>query len=291
MRSLLLALAALLPSITFAAPPKASPVPPAAPTGPRALLFCAPGYPGTTQEAQSRMDEMAAIIGELSGWPKDSLTATYFPSEKAGLTRFAEPDVVFALVPLPFFLSHEAELKLTARLAIVQQGLEGTQSWSLVAKKGTVKQAADLANASLFSTAGYVPDFVTKVALAGYGLPPTVKVTSGGQVLSALRKAATGKEPLAVLLDAEQAKSLPTLPFAADLEVVHVGPKVPVAVVATLGDRLSAADWKTAAAAFTKLPTTERGKAALEGVRLTGFAPLDDAAFAAAKKAYGSQAK
>lgn len=88
------------------------------------------------------MDEVALVLSELAGWPKDSLVATYFPTEKAGLTRLAEPDVVFALVPLPFFLAHETELQLTARLAVVQQGLEGTQSWSLVAKKGTVKKAA-----------------------------------------------------------------------------------------------------------------------------------------------------
>ncbi len=290
MRSLLFFLLVLLPVISAAAPPKAAPPP--APAGPRALVFCAPGYPGTTQEAQSRMDEMASVIGELSGWPKDGLTATYFPSEKAGLARFAESDVVFALVPLPFFLAHEAELKLTARLAIVQQGLEGTQAWTLVAKKGAVKKAADLDGYSVFSTAGYAPDFVTKVGLAGFGLlPATVKVTSGGQVLSALRKAASGKDPMAVLLDAEQAKSLPTLPFAADLEVVHVGAKVPVAVVATLGERLSAADWKAASVAFGKLASAERGKTALEGVRLTGFAPLDEAALAAAKKAYGSATK
>jgi len=173
----------------------------------------------------------------------------------------------------------------------VQQGLESTQAWSLVAKKGAVKKAADLEGFSLFSTAA-VPDFVTKGALADFGpLPASVKVTSGGQVLSALRKAASGKEPLAVLLDAEQAKALPTLPFAADLEVVHVGPKVPVAVVATLGERLSAVEWKAAASAFAKLSGTARGKAALEGVRLTGFAPLDEAALAASKKAYGSAAK
>ncbi len=284
MRSLLFWL--VLPVVSAAAPPQA-PAP-----APRALVFCAPGYPGTTQEAQSRMDEMAAVIGELSGWPKESLTATYFPTEKAGLARFAEPDVVFALVPLPFFLAHEAELKLTARLAIVQQGLEGTQAWSLVTKKGAVKKAADLEGYSVFSTAGYAPDFVTRVGLAGFGpLPSTVKVTSGGQVLSALRKAASGKEPMAVLLDAEQAKSLSTLPFAADLEVVHVSAKVPVAVVATLGERLNAADWKAASVAFGKLSGAERGKTALEGVRLTGFAPLDDAALAAAKKAYGSTTK
>ncbi len=67
--------------------------------------------------------------------------------------------------------------------------------------------------------------------------------------------------------------------------------KVPVAVVATLGERLSAADWKAASVAFGKLAGAERGKTALEGVQLTGFAPLDDAALAAAKKASGSATK
>jgi hypothetical protein len=234
------------------------------------------------------MDEIGGAIAELSSWPK--VAAAYFPQEKAGLARIAEPDVVFALVPLPFFLSHEAELKLTARLAVVQQGLEATQSWTLVAKKGAVKKGADLEGYSVFSTAGYAPDFITRVALQGFGpLPASVKVTTGGQVLSALRKAATGNDKLAVVLDSEQAKALPTLPFAADLEVVHVGPKVPVAVVATVGDRLSAADWKSASAAFTKLSSVDKGKAALEGVRLSGFAPLDEAALGAAKKAFGAK--
>ncbi len=268
----------------FAVPPVAPAAPPAAQ---RALVFCAPGYPGTTQEAQSRMDDLSAALAELSGWPKDSLKAAYFPQEKAGLARLAEPDVVLALVPLPFFLSHEKDLGLTARLAVVQQGLEATQSWALVAKKGAVKKAAELEGYSVFSTAGYAPDFVTKVALEGFGpLPASVKVTSGGQVLTALRKASAGAEKLAVVLDAEQLKALPTLPFGAELEVVFTGPKVPVALVSTVGAKLNATDWKLASGAFLKLPSVEKGKTALEGVRLTGFAPLDEAALAAAKKAY-----
>jgi hypothetical protein len=276
-------------ALALAAPPAKAP--PAAPAGPRALVFCAPGYPGTSEEAQPRMDDIAGALTELAGF-KEPLSATYFPQEKAGMTRLAEKDVVFALVPLPFLLQHEAELKLTARLAVVQQGLEATQSWTLVAKKGAVKKAGDLEGYQVFSTAGYAPDFVTKVALNGFGpMPAGVTVTSGGQVLSALRKAASGKEKLVAVLDSEQAKALPTLPFAGDLEVVYAGPRVPVAVVATLGERLSAADWKSAAAAFTKLSTVERGKTALEGVRLTGFVPLDDAALVAAKKAFGGAAK
>ncbi len=269
----------LFSSAALAAPPKA------------ALVFCAPGYPGTTEEAQPRMDEVAQALGELAGWPKERLSAVYFPQEKAGLARLAEADAALALVPLPLFLAREAELKLTARLAVVQKGFTATQSWTLVAKKGRLTAAKDLDGWTVFSTAGYAPDFVTRTALAGYGpLPATLKVTGGGQVLSALRKASTG-ENLAVLLDAEQAASVASLPFAAELETVHVGPKVPVAVVATVGDRLSASDWKALAAAFPKLASTPRGAAALEGVRLTGFAPLDEAALAAARKAWAGGAR
>jgi hypothetical protein len=232
------------------------------------------------------MDEIAASLGELAGWPAGRLAATYLPQEKAGLKRLGEADAALALVPLPFFLAHQAALRLTARLAVVQKGLEATQAWSLVARKGAIKASADLEGWQVFSTAGYAPAFVTHTALAGYTLPASVKVTGGGQVLSALRKAAAGVEKLAVLVDAEQAASLASLPFAAELEVVHAGPRVPVAVVATVGTRVGAADWKALAGAFGRLGTAARGKTALEGVRLIGFAPLDEAALASAARAF-----
>jgi hypothetical protein len=276
--------------LLFAALTAAPPVAPA--KGEKAaLIFCAPGYPGTSEEAQSRMDEIAGSLSELSGWPKERLSATYFPQEKAGLARLSEADAALALVPLPFFLQHQAELKLTPRLAVVQKGLEVTQTWALVAKKGTVKSAADLDGWQVFSTAGYAPAFVTRTALAGYPLPASVQVITGGQVLSALRKAATGSQKLAVLVDSEQAASLSSLPFGADLEVVHSGPRLPVAVVATVGERLSAADWKALAGAFPKLATSPRGTAALDGVRLTGFVALDEAALAAATRSFAGATK
>ena len=261
----------------------------AAAPGPKdtlALVFCAPGYPGTTEEAQPRMDDLAAALGELAQWPTGRLSAVYFPQEKAGLARVAQPDAALLLAPLPFFLAKEKELGLTARLQVLQKGAAATQRWTLVAKQGHLKAAQDLDGWALFSTAGYAPAFV-RAALAGFGpLPATVKVTAGGQVLSSLRKASTG-EKLAVLLDAEQAASLTTLPFAAELEAVHVGPALPVAVLATVQDRLGAADWKALAAALPTLPSTPRGAAALEGVRLAGFGPLDEAALAAARAAGG----
>jgi hypothetical protein len=256
-----------------------------------ALVFCAPGYPGTTAEAQPRMDELAAALAELAGWPADRLVATYLPQEKVGLARLGEADAALALVPLPFFLAHQQALRLTARLAVVQKGLEASQAWSLVARKGALRKPGELDGWQVFSTAGYAPAFVIRTALGGAPLPASVKVVAGGQVLSALRKSAGGAERLAVLVDSEQAASLPSLPFAADLEVVQTGPRLPVAVVATVGNRLGAGDWKALAGAFSALSGTPKGKAALEGIRLGGFAPLDEPSLAAARKAFAGTSR
>lgn len=269
-----------------AAPSAAAPAP--ARVG---IVFCAPGYPGTTAEAQPRMDELAAAIAEVAGWPRERVTAVYHPTEKAGLARLAEADAAIALVPLPFLLQHEKELKLTPRLAVAQKGGAATEAWTLVAKKGRVKAAADLEGWKLFSSAGYAPAFVRGAALGGFGpLPASTKLLAGGQVLSSLRKAATG-EDMAALLDATQAASLSSLPFAAELEVVRQGPALPSALVATVGARLPEAEWKTLAAALAKLSSAPRGVAALEGVQLAGFVSFDKAALEAARKAFTEAAR
>src|SRR2546422_1025751 len=84
------------------------------------------------------------------------------------------------------------------------------------------------------------------------GLPRQVEIQAGSGVLSALRRAADG-EKVAVLLDGAQAAALGTLPFASSLAVVETSPRMPVAVVATVGKRMQEGGWKALAPAFTRL--------------------------------------
>lgn len=258
-----------------------------APSTPIALVACAPGYPGTTAEARPSMDAFAAALARAAGWPEGSVAGVYLPQEKDGLARLSKPDAAVALVTLPFWVKHGAALGLDPRLEVVTQGAKGpTEEWSLVAKKGRVTSAASLAGFTIASSAGYAPGFVRGV-LAGFGaLPASARIVDSTQVLSWLRKAATGADA-AVLLDGQQAAAIASLPFASDLEVVARSAQLPVAFVATVGKRLTAARWSALDEAFLAIRSDPRGEAALQGIRMTQFVPADPKAVAAARALAG----
>ncbi|MGZ3444888.1 MAG: hypothetical protein ACXWLG_04785 [Myxococcaceae bacterium] len=251
---------------------------------PVTLVACAPGYPGTTTEAQPSMDAFAAAVAKVAGWPPGQVVASYAPTEKEGLTRI--PGAAVALVPLPFLAQHGTALKLTPRLVVEQKGLGPTERWTLVAKKGRVARAADLAAMTVISIAGYAPGFVRSVLGPAWRLPETTKVTESAQVLSALRRVVKG-EDVAVLLDGSQGNALPTLPFAAELDVLARSEPLPAALVTTVAGRPGAARWAALEKAFVALPGDPAGAAALEGIRMVRFTPADAASLQAVRALAG----
>jgi hypothetical protein len=259
---------------------------------PRAtLVFCAPGSPGTTEEAQGAMDAFASAVAARAGIPATALGATYAASEEAGIARLRAPDASVAFVSLPFFLKHEKALALGAGLEPVPQGGGGTERWSLVARKGRVAGPAALDGFELLSSAGFAPAFVRGPALGSFGkLPASVRIVQSAAVLSALRRAAAG-EPVAVLLDGAQGAALASLPFASDLEVVARSPALPAGVAATVGRRLPPARWAKIAAALRELQNDPAGAEALAGIRMSRFEPLDAKALAAAQRAYAEASR
>lgn len=253
---------------------------------PRLLVVCAPGYPGSTAEAQPAMDALAGAIGAAAGWKAGDLAGVYFESEAAGLARLATPAATLALVPLNFFLEHRESLRLDPLSQAVQLGGEATEPWSLVAAKGAVTGPQSLAGFELISLAGNTPRFVRGPALGAWGaLPADLKIVFSGALLSGLRRAAAG-EKVALLLDRAQTAALATLPSAPQLEIVTRSPPLPVSVLCALGDRLPAARKKGLVAALSNLASTPAGAEALAGVRLAGLVPADAKALASARDAY-----
>jgi hypothetical protein len=271
-----IALAGFLASV-LAAASVASPV---------TLVICAPGYPSNTKEAQPSMDRLADAVTHAAGWPARHLVAEYQESEEGGLTRIKTTPQTIALVPLPFYLAHEKELKLLPKTQAVPKGGTATETWSLVAKKGRVTSPAALAGWQIAGLPAYAPDFVRNVALPSWGaIPETVTFVPTGQILSSLRKAASGQD-VAVLLDTTQAAALPSLPFAADLEVVATSEPLPAVVLCTAGSGLTAGDAKTLVAGLLKMHESPEGAAALDAVRLAKFVPLDDPGLQSARNRY-----
>ena len=256
---------------------------------PITVAACAPGYPGSTAEAEPAMRAFASAVAESAGWPDGAVSAVYESTEQGGLARLRDPRVQVALVPLPFLVKHGAALKLAPRLEVEQKGVGKEERWSLVAKKGRVASATALASFTVYSIAGYAPGFVRAAPGAWGRIPESAKVAQSGQVLSALRRAAAG-EDVAVLLDGAQAEALPTLPFADELEVVARSEPLPSVLACTVDGRLPPARWSALAKALEKLPSTPRGASALEGLRMVRFVPVDAATMTAVERRAGGRA-
>jgi hypothetical protein len=234
------------------------------------LVFCAPGYPGGAGDAQPFVDQFAKATASSAGW-SETLAAVYDPTEQGGLAKLNDKDSVLAFVPYAFFVQHGAALHLAplAQADVVGVGTE--ERWTLVGKAGgSVTDAKSLSGYTILSVAGYAPEFVKHSALAAWTLPSDVKIEATGQMLSALRRVASG-EPVVALLDQTQAASLATLPFAAQLKSLVQSPPLPVALIAVVDARLPAPRAKTVQTALIKLNAAAGGAETLAPMRLKGF--------------------
>ena len=261
---------------------------PSATTGsaaPKELVVCAPGYPGDTASAQPTMDLFAKVASDSAAWPAGSLHAVYFETAEGGLQALAREDAVLALVSLPFLLQHEKELALQPRLQVAEDS-GALAAWSLAARRGRVPSSAALDGFEITGVAGYAPEFIRGPVLGAFGpLPPTARVTSTANVLSALRRAASGAL-IAVVLDDAQAKALETLPFAADLEIVARSAPMPRTLLCTVGGRLQ--PWRSEAMVhgLEKLHTDPERAEILRTMRMTRFEPVDTVALDAARRLF-----
>ncbi len=234
------------------------------------LVFCAPGYPGAAGDAQPFVDQFAEAVVKAAGWPANSLAAIYDPTDEGSVAKLMSPDAALAFVPYPFFVEHGGQFHFTP---LVQADVVGTgtrQRWTLVAKPGKVSGPASLAGYTILSIAGYAPDFVRHSALEAWTLPADVKVQFAGQILSALRRVASGEQSVA-LLDQTQTTALPTLPFANDLKAVTQSAELPVAVIAVVESRVPAPRAKALQAALLKMGHGGEASDVLSQLRLQGF--------------------
>jgi hypothetical protein len=235
------------------------------------LVFCAPGYPGGSGDAQPFVDQFAKAAAASAGWKSDSLAAIYDPTEQGGLAKLGDKDAVLAFVPYAFYVQHAAALHLTPLAQADVAGVGTQERWTLVGKAGgPVTGPASMTGYTILSVAGYAPEFVKHSALGEWALPPDVKIEPTGQILSALRRVASG-EPVVALLDQTQAAALSTLPFAAQIKTLTQSAPLPVALIAVVESRLPEPRAKAFQAALLKMNAANGGAESLASVHLKGF--------------------
>jgi hypothetical protein len=250
------------------------------------LVVCSPGSPGKTDEAQPRMDAFSAAVSARAGV---ALAAVYDPTNDGGVARFAAAGV--GLVSLPFFLQHEKDLALHARITAVAKGRPALERWGLVVAKGKVKSAAELASFTINTNLAFSPGFVRGVVIGSLGpLPATAKITQSSSVLSALRHAADG-DPVAVVVDGTTEASLASLPFASKLEVVAHSAPAPAGIVVTIDAKMPDKTWAGIEKAMLGMSGDKSAATALDAIQMTGFVALDAKALDAARKAFADASK
>jgi ABC transporter, phosphonate, periplasmic substrate-binding protein len=235
------------------------------------LVFCAPGYPGAAGDAQPFVDQFANTAAAAAGWTSGSLAAIYDPTEPGGVAKLGDKDSVLAFVPYAFYVQHSAALHLAplAQADVVGVGTE--ERWTLVGKAGgPVTGAASLTGYTILSSAGYAPDFVKHSVLSAWALPADVKIETTGQILSALRRVASG-ESVVALLDQTQAAALATLPFASQLRTLAQSAPLPVALITVVDSRIPAPRAKAFQTALIKMNAAAGGADTLASLRLKGF--------------------
>ncbi len=258
----------------------------AAGTGGPGLVVCAPGFPGSTEEAQAAMNGLAAAVSSSPSWPAEDLSAVYFETEDRGLEAISKPETGLVLVTMPFFLEHHERFGLVPLAQAIPAGRPAAEPWTLVAPKGLVEAAESLEGWQVASLGGHSPGFVRGPALGGWGtLPDSVEIVFSNRVLSGLRKAAKG-ESIVLLLDGAQAEALHRLPFADQLEVVYQSPALPSSVLCSVGDRVKPGEVSKLIASFLGLAEDERAAEGLAGVRLDGFVAVDRAVLNEAMEAF-----
>jgi len=263
----------------------ATPQPPV--SAKQVIVLCAPGYPGTTVQAQPTMDLFAGAVGKALQAPAGTLAAIYFENEAGGVERLAQPTSVVAVVPLPFMLKHADDLKLEPRLVVVQE-TGADETWSLVAARGRLRDVSSLTGWEVTGPPGYAPPFVRGTAFGDWGtFPDSARITFATAILSVLRRSAGG-ERVAVVLDEAQVKALGTLPFGAALEVVARSRPLPGSVVCLAGGRLKGGEAATLMEALLHLHETAEGAEILKGMRMVRFQAADREALDAARRAYAA---
>jgi len=230
---------------------------------------------------------MAAFASVLSAKAGMELAAIYDPTDAGGVARLEHAGI--GIVSMPFFLAHEHALGLRARLDVVRKGRPELERWVLVAHKGRVHDAQALAGFAIVSSVAFAPAFVRGVITELGSTPANLELKQSSAVLSALHGAAAG-EPIAVLLDGTEAAALDTLAFASELEVVARSPAMPAAVVVTT-KLVTEREWSAVASALLALGGDAAATAALDGIQVAKFSPVDSAALAAARAAYAKGAR
>jgi len=261
------------------------------------LLVCAPGFPGTPEQAKGVMDALAAAIARGAGWGEGRVRARYVATEVEGVTALKQRRPALLLPTLPFYCKHHAlirgELVAASKLAD-----KPTEAFRVVAPRAFQGDGlAALRGKRLTGTRIEDPNFLSRVVFAGaLDARRDLTLVDGKRTLRALKLATEG-EADALLLSDDEWRLLQTPELKPRLDgwrTVFESAALPSAPMVALGATPEAKPDAALVAAVQRallaLHAGDEGKKLCERLRVTGFAKPDPTPYAAVVKRYHRKA-
>lgn len=234
------------------------------------MLVCFPGGPGSTTDASERLRAFFARLQEVSGL---QVKGEYHNTREACDRYIKDRSPTIAMFPYAELVAWHEALKLVPVAQVTRQG-RGDNRYYVVAKKGTALDA--LKGKALMTAVGADLPVISKV---GFGAKLDVEahfqVKPVATALKAIKALAKG-EVDAALLDANEYKSLQSLPNASELEAVATSDPLPGAPVVVMGEGAAIAGKLREA-----LPKVCEDAKACEAIEVERIAPADLSAFQA----------
>jgi len=240
--------------------------------GSRDLVVLRPGGPPANEQAQAQVAQLLAQITAALGWPADSAKAHYFNRTEEGLDFIRKNKPGFVFSTPGFYLKYREELQLQPiNQVMLPEGAE--VYYYIVVQKGTIKHLDDLRGRTLAGAHLAEPEFIEKVVLNNrlkFGVDLKIQQKSA---FTALRELSKGQLD-AVMIDTLEQRSLASLSFADQLEIIYHSTPIPNTGMMAIDGNAEAADIAALNKACTDLCGTAAGAAVCETFGIKTFIPI-----------------
>ncbi|MBI5490167.1 MAG: PhnD/SsuA/transferrin family substrate-binding protein [Deltaproteobacteria bacterium] len=195
-------------------------------SGPRDLLLCVSGFPGTTEQAQPTVRGFLDKLGEKLGWGASAVQGDYYPDASVGLQQIRDRDPGFAAMSLDLYLAHGSEFEAKVIARAVMHGRDKQRFHIVVAKEGG-PASVDALSGKVLVPFRESARFLGNLVLDGRrALAETLDLQYESNAMSALRKVARG-QAVAAVVEEEIIERFDEVPVKDQLTVLLAGPWIP----------------------------------------------------------------
>lgn len=233
-------------------------------------------FRGTSADHQFQ-EQATQLIGRFAarlGWPADSAKAYYFDQTADALAFIENNKPGFIWATTGFYLKYQEQLRLEPINQVVLT--EGTEVYYfVVVHKGTVKYLEDLRGRTLAGAHLVEPEFIEKIVLNDRLKLGTDLKIQHKAVSTALLELSRGQID-AVIIDTVEQRSLKSLSFYDQLEVIYRSSPIPNTGIMAVNGNADAADVAALGKACENFCGTLEGESLCRAFGITAFAPVKE---------------